>query len=232
MRTITATAITLAALCLAGAPARAEMVYRMATMGEPKTLDPHGVSGTWENYIVGDSFMGLLTDAADAKPVAGAAQSWQISDDGLDLHLQAARPSMVRRAEGDGRGLRVLDAPHPRPEAGGRVRLDHVPDQERGQAERGRDAGDGEPGRAGDRPADAGGHAGEPGRLLPRADDALHLVPGAQARGGEVRAGVGEARRPSSATAPTTSSNGRRTRAWWRRRTRTSTTPPTSRSTR
>ena len=55
----------------------------MATMGEPKTLDPHGVSGTWENYIVGDAFMGLLTDAADAKPIPGAAESWTISDDGL-----------------------------------------------------------------------------------------------------------------------------------------------------
>ena len=64
-------------------PARAEMVYRMATMGEPKTLDPHGVSGTWENYIVGDAFMGLLTDAADATPIPGAAESWTISDDGL-----------------------------------------------------------------------------------------------------------------------------------------------------
>src|SRR5262245_15326470 len=63
--------------------ARAEMVYRMATMGEPKTLDPHGVSGTWENYIVGDQFLGLMTDAADAKPIAGAAESWTISDDGL-----------------------------------------------------------------------------------------------------------------------------------------------------
>ena len=83
MRTITATAITLAGLCLAGGSARAEMVYRMATMGEPKTLDPHGVSGTWENYIVGDSFMGLLTDAADATPIPGAAESWRISDDGL-----------------------------------------------------------------------------------------------------------------------------------------------------
>lgn len=71
-----------AALGNAGA-ARAEMVYRMATMGEPKTLDPHGVSGTWENYIVGDAFMGLLTDAADAKPIPGAAESWTISDDGL-----------------------------------------------------------------------------------------------------------------------------------------------------
>lgn len=74
----------LAATFLAGAaPAAAEMVYRVATMGEPKTLDPHGVSGTWENYIVGDSFMGLLTDAADATPIPGAAESWTISDDGL-----------------------------------------------------------------------------------------------------------------------------------------------------
>ena len=64
-------------------PARAEMVYRMATMGEPKSLDPHVVSGTWENFIVGDAFMGLLTDAADATPMPGAAESWTISDDGL-----------------------------------------------------------------------------------------------------------------------------------------------------
>ena len=64
-------------------PARAEMVYRIATMGEPKTLDPHDVSGTWENYVVGDMFMGLLTDAADATPIPGAAESWTISDDGL-----------------------------------------------------------------------------------------------------------------------------------------------------
>ena len=63
--------------------ARAEMVYRIATMGEPKTLDPHGVSGAWENYVVGDQFMGLLTDAADATPIPGAAESWTISDDGL-----------------------------------------------------------------------------------------------------------------------------------------------------
>ena len=62
--------------CLISGSVQAEMVYRVATMGEPKTLDPHGVSGTWENYIVGDAFMGLLTDAADAKPVPGAAESW------------------------------------------------------------------------------------------------------------------------------------------------------------
>lgn len=49
-----AIAFTLSA-CLVGGSAQAEMVYRVATMGEPKTLDPHGVSGTWENYIVGDA---------------------------------------------------------------------------------------------------------------------------------------------------------------------------------
>ena len=41
------------------------------------------MSGTWENYVVGDQFMGLLTDAADATPIPGAAESWTISDDGL-----------------------------------------------------------------------------------------------------------------------------------------------------
>ena len=84
MTTITRrAAVALAVLGLAAAgPARAEMVYRVATMGEPKTLDPHHVSGVWENYVVGDAFLGLLTDAADASPVPGAAESWQISDDG------------------------------------------------------------------------------------------------------------------------------------------------------
>ena len=75
--------LVMAGMGLGAATASAEMVYRVATMGEPKTLDPHGVSGTWENYIVGDAFMGLLTDAADATPVPGAAESWTISDDGL-----------------------------------------------------------------------------------------------------------------------------------------------------
>jgi oligopeptide transport system substrate-binding protein len=83
--TLTAAAVlALVGLASAGpGTAQAEMVYRMATMGEPKSLDPHLVSGTWENYIVGDAFLGLLTDAADAKPVPGAAESWTISDDGL-----------------------------------------------------------------------------------------------------------------------------------------------------
>ena len=48
-------------------------------MGEPKSLDPHFVSGTSENFVVGDAFMGLLTDAVDAKPIPGAAESWTMA---------------------------------------------------------------------------------------------------------------------------------------------------------
>ena len=62
-------ALALAMGAVSTSPAAAEMVYRMATMGEPKSLDPHLVSGTWENYIVGDAFLGLLTDAADASAI-------------------------------------------------------------------------------------------------------------------------------------------------------------------
>lgn len=65
------------------APAAAETTLRIATMGEPKSLDPHFVSGTWENIVVGDFFTGLTTDAADASMIPGAAESWTISDDGL-----------------------------------------------------------------------------------------------------------------------------------------------------
>lgn len=58
--------------------------------GEPGSLDPHFVSGTWENYIVGDLFLGLLTEAADGTAIAGAAESWDINEDGTTytFHLR------------------------------------------------------------------------------------------------------------------------------------------------
>ena len=55
---------------------------RIANSGEPDTLDPHHVEGVWENRIIGDVFMGLTTEAADASVIPGAAESWQVSDDG------------------------------------------------------------------------------------------------------------------------------------------------------
>jgi oligopeptide transport system substrate-binding protein len=55
---------------------------RIASMGEPASLDPHKVSGTWENYVVGDLFLGLTTEDPSAKAVPGLARSWTISADG------------------------------------------------------------------------------------------------------------------------------------------------------
>ncbi len=55
---------------------------RVATMGEPASLDPHKVSGTWENYVVGDMFIGLTTENPKAAAVPGVAESWTISPDG------------------------------------------------------------------------------------------------------------------------------------------------------
>ncbi|USE36091.1 peptide ABC transporter substrate-binding protein [Endozoicomonas sp. SCSIO W0465] len=56
---------------------------RIGNMGEPASLDPHFISGTWESGIVGNLFLGLTTEAADGSIIPGAAESWTVSDDGL-----------------------------------------------------------------------------------------------------------------------------------------------------
>lgn len=50
--------------------------------GDPSSLDPHKVSGDWENRIVGDIFEGLVTEDRGASPIPAQAESWTISDDG------------------------------------------------------------------------------------------------------------------------------------------------------
>ena len=50
---------------------------------EPLSLDPHQASGTWENNIIGDMFIGLFTENAAGEPVPGMAENWITSDDGL-----------------------------------------------------------------------------------------------------------------------------------------------------
>ncbi|MEH0020065.1 MAG: peptide ABC transporter substrate-binding protein [Desulfobacter sp.] len=76
------TAIVLAGMVLAALPAFAGGTLRVANMGEPASLDPHKLSGTWENYIVGDMFVGLITEDPSAMPVPGVAKSWDVSGDG------------------------------------------------------------------------------------------------------------------------------------------------------
>ncbi len=50
---------------------------------EPDTLDPHKAQGQWEYNIIGDMFVGLMTEDASANAVPGAAESYGVSDDGL-----------------------------------------------------------------------------------------------------------------------------------------------------
>lgn len=58
-------------------------ILRRGNGAEPDTLDPHLSSGSWENNIIGDMFVGLTTDDAGARPVPGCAESWTANDDGL-----------------------------------------------------------------------------------------------------------------------------------------------------
>lgn len=51
--------------------------------GEPASIDPHRVSGDWENRIVGDYLEGLMTEDVNAEPMLGQAADYTVSDDGL-----------------------------------------------------------------------------------------------------------------------------------------------------
>lgn len=55
---------------------------------EPQTLDPGKSNLVDEAAIIGDLMMGLTTDSADAKPIPGAATSWQVTPDGLTWTFQ------------------------------------------------------------------------------------------------------------------------------------------------
>ncbi|MCB1384320.1 MAG: peptide ABC transporter substrate-binding protein [Nitratireductor sp.] len=66
---------------LAGA-AEARML-NLHNGGDITSLDPHKVSGDWENRVVGDVFEGLVTEDVNAEPIPAMAESWTVSDDGL-----------------------------------------------------------------------------------------------------------------------------------------------------
>lgn len=76
----TAAAAALAISFSLGAEAQ---TLRSFNGGEPASLDPHRVSGDWENRIVGDYLEGLMAEDAMAQPILGQAASFTISDDGL-----------------------------------------------------------------------------------------------------------------------------------------------------
>ena len=67
--------LVMAALLFLAMPADAAKVLRRGNAAEPYSLDPQRATGTPENNIIGDLIMGLYTEAADAKPILGAAES-------------------------------------------------------------------------------------------------------------------------------------------------------------
>lgn len=64
-------------------PAEAAKILRRGNLYEPYSLDPHRIIGLNEFSIVGDMLLGLYTNAADGKPILGAAESAETSADGL-----------------------------------------------------------------------------------------------------------------------------------------------------
>ena len=84
--------LVLASLVVALAPdaGAAEQVLRRGNGSEPESLDPAKVESVPASRILNDLFEGLITLDASDRPVPAAAQSWQVSPDGLvyTFHLR------------------------------------------------------------------------------------------------------------------------------------------------
>jgi oligopeptide transport system substrate-binding protein len=70
------------------------VVINRGNGAEPASLDPHRASGTWENNVIGDMFLGLYTEGPDGAPIFGAAVSHETSDDGL-VHTFRLREGLL-----------------------------------------------------------------------------------------------------------------------------------------
>lgn len=81
---VLASALTLTACGNSGEVVdESSVVLHRGNTAEPLTLDPHKASGTWENNIIGDMFVGLFTEDAGGIPIPGMAETWDVSEDGL-----------------------------------------------------------------------------------------------------------------------------------------------------
>ncbi len=65
-----------------GTELAAEQVLNKSNGAEPQTLDPHRAEGVPASNILRDLFEGLVSEAPDGSLISGAAEAWQISDDG------------------------------------------------------------------------------------------------------------------------------------------------------
>jgi oligopeptide transport system substrate-binding protein len=71
-------------------PASAETVLKRGIGATIGTLDPQVNFLAYEGWIQDDMYEGLITAGADGEPIPGAAEKWDISDDGLTytFHLR------------------------------------------------------------------------------------------------------------------------------------------------
>jgi oligopeptide transport system substrate-binding protein len=70
--------------------AAAQALYERGNSADPVTLDPQKASTAAEANILRDLYEGLVTTAADGSIVPGAAETWEMSPDGLSwtFHLR------------------------------------------------------------------------------------------------------------------------------------------------
>ncbi len=87
MRRTAALALALLFATAAGVAGASDKVLFRSGTQDPATLDPHRFALPGEVQIVSDLFLGLLTLDAEARPVAGAAEKWTVSPDGLAWDL-------------------------------------------------------------------------------------------------------------------------------------------------
>ena len=61
----------------------AQGLLRRGNGAEPDTLDPALSSAHWEDTIISDLLVGLMTDDVAGRPIPGMAESWTTSPDGM-----------------------------------------------------------------------------------------------------------------------------------------------------
>ena len=73
-------------------PQVAAGLLRRGNIAEPDTLDPALSSAHWEDTIISDLLVGLVTDDINGHPIPGMAERWETSPDGLTwtFHLREA----------------------------------------------------------------------------------------------------------------------------------------------
>lgn len=81
-------------------------ILRRGNVAEPDTLDPQKYGLTYENEIMRDMFVGLVTADAKSDLIPGAAESWTISPDGTVYTLKMRE----RHVWSDGTPVTAQDA--------------------------------------------------------------------------------------------------------------------------